>query len=106
MEISLLLVVACLFIGVLVVRTVMNLLVRYALFATVAVLVFADRYGPDVARWMTFDRAAQIALVAGTAMIGTWLLGKVLFRRTRWRFLFMPVTGVTLTALAARVLAG
>lgn len=106
MEISLLLIVAALFVGVLLLKSLIELAVRYALFVAVAVLVFADRYGPDVAAWMDAGRAGEIALIAAAAMIGTKLVAVVFFRRSRRRFLLTPTTGVALTALAARVLAG
>ena len=106
MEISLLLLVAALFVGVLVIKSVVGLAVRYALFVAVAVFAYVDRYGPDVAAWIGGPEVAEIALAAGAAMVGTWAASSLLFRRSRWRFLLTPVTGVLLTVLATRVLAG
>ena len=106
MEISLLLVVVGLFVAVLVLKSILSLAVRYALFVAVALLVFTDRYGPDVAAWLDGPRAVQVAVVAGTGLVGTKLLTWLFLRQSRWRFLATPVVGVALTALATRVIAG
>ena len=106
MEISLLLIVVGLFVAVLILKSVVSLAVRYALFVAVALAVFVDRYGPDVAAWLDGGRAAQIGMIAAAAMVGTKLTAWLFFRQSRWRFLLTPVVGVALTALATRVLAG
>lgn len=104
MEISLLLLVAALFVGVLLIKSVIGLAVRYALFVAVAVLIYVDRYGPDVAGWIGGSEAAEIALAAGLGMAGTWIAASLLFQRSKWRVVLTPVTGVVLTVLATRVL--
>lgn len=106
MELTLLLVVAGLFVAVLLLKTIISLAVSYLLFVAVALLVFVDRYGPDVASWLGASEAAQIGAIAGAAMIGTKIVSFALFRDSRWRSLLTPITGVALTALATRVIAG
>ena len=106
MELTLLALVVALFVAVLVLKAVLGLAVRYGLFVAVAVLVFADRRGPDVAGWMGPEEALQIAAVAAAAMIGTKVLATLFFRRSRLRVVLVPATGVALTALGAHVMAG
>ena len=106
MELTLLLVVAGLFVAVLLLKAILSLAASYVLFVAVALLVFVDRYGPDIASWLGASEAAEIAVIAAAAMVGTKLATVVLFRSSRWRFLLTPITGVALTALATRVIAG
>ena len=106
MELTLLVAVVGLFVAVLLLKTIVSLAVSYLLFVAVAFLVFVDRYGPELSAWLGAPEAAQIATIAAAAMIGTKLAAFALFRDSRWRFLLTPITGVALTALATRVVAG
>ena len=106
MELTLLLVVAGLFVAVLLLKTLISLAMSYLLFVAVALLVFVDRYGPEIGSWLGAPEATQIATIAAAAMIGTKIIAFALFRDSRWRWLLTPVTGVAVTALATRVIAG
>ena len=106
MEVTLLAVVIALFVAVLVIKSVLSLLVRYALFVAVALLAFTHERGPDIRGWLGGEEAVQVALVAGAAMVGTGLVSALLLRRARFRALLVPLVGVGLTVLAMRVLTG
>lgn len=103
MEPTLLMVVIGLFVAVLFLKAVVGVAVRYILFLAVALLVFEQRYGPDIADWLDGERATQMAIVAGIALVATKAAGILVFRDSRWRFVLTPVAGIILTVLAAKI---
>lgn len=106
MEISLLLIVIGLFIAVLVIKSVVSLAVRYALFVAVALFVATHEYGPDVMGWLDGYRAAKIGMAAGLGLIGTKLVSLVALRNNRWRYVLVPAIGIVLTAVITRTTFG
>ncbi len=99
------LIVAALYVATTLIKTVLGIGLRYALFVAAAMLVYQDRYGTEVRRWMDAEAAGEIALVAGLALLVT-AAASFFLRESKLRFLAIPAIGVAATVLAARVVAG
>lgn len=99
------LVVVALFLAVALIRTVLGLALRYALFVIVALLVYQDRYGTDVPSWMTPRLASEVAIVAGAALVVT-AISSHLIKSRPLRFVVVPAIGLGATVAAAHVVAG
>lgn len=99
-------VVVVLFVAVSVIKTVLGLVLRYVLFVAAAVLVYQERFGTEIASWMTRTIATEIATVAGLAFAMTSVIGFFAFRNSRLRFVLLPAIGLAATLLAAPIVAG
>ena len=103
MELSLLVLVAALFVGVLILRSVIGLAVRFALFMAVAALALHRDMGLRFEDMLAPDRLAVLLFSAGAALLATKLIAFALFRDSRFRFLLTPITGVVVTVIATRL---
>ena len=103
MDATLIVLIAALFVAVLILKSVIGLATRFLLFAAVAALILHRQQGVAAADLLDPDRLVTVLLSAATGLIGTKLIAFALFRDSKLRFLLTPITGVLVTAAAARL---
>ena len=103
MDATLIVLIAGLFVAVLILKSVVGLALRFALFMTVAALILHRQQGIAPGDLLDPDRVVTLVFAAGVGLIGTKLIAFALFRDSKLRFVLTPITGVLVTAIATQL---
>ena len=103
MEPTLIVLIVALFVAVLVLKSLISLALRFALFVAVAALVLSREQGLAAGDLLDPDRLMVLLLSAASGLVGTKLIAFALFRDSKLRCLLRPVTGVIVTVIATRL---
>ncbi|WP_148235290.1 hypothetical protein [Parvularcula bermudensis] len=90
---------AALFIAAQVMKAALGLIVRFALYGFMAVVIHMRQTGEQM-RDIDIDQATLLLTAAGVAFVATGAIVLLLFRNTRWRYLLSPLLGFGLTFAA------
>ena len=102
MDATLILLILGLFVAVLILKSVLGLAVRFALFVAVAAFILHRQQGVDVGDLFDADRLVTLLMSAAVGLVGTKLLAFALFRDSKLRFVLTPITGILVTAAATQ----
>ena len=102
MDATLILLILGLFVAVVVLKSVIGLALRFALFVAVAALVLHRQQGVGASDLLDPDRLVTLLLSAAVGLVGTKLIAFALFRDSKLRFVLTPITGILVTAAATQ----
>ena len=102
MDATLILLILGLFAAVLILKSVLGLALRFALFVAVAALILHRQQGVSASDLLDADRLLTLLLSAAVGLGGTKLVAFALFRDSKLRFVLTPITGILVTAIATQ----